>query len=167
LRTKLSVASLSHEVQCLKYAHGLIHDESRWTKNALARKANGKLCMWWDREATQFSLYGSLRRCCNIEADFFSVAGKVQNLIRERHGLDILSFNNDENTRYDDVVAIILDTMDSIQSTDRDEQIGSLLVTAEMKRDWKKDLESAIVLDNIEHVYYLGHWRAKQRLTFK
>lgn len=157
----LGIASRTHEVQCLKFAHGLINQESKWTKGAHARLANGSTTNWWNWKATQFSLYGALRRCCNLEEDFSAIAPTMQKFISMFGDFNLISFNDDDDISYNEIIQVIELTKQAILPELTEERIGKIWVDKAMKAGWNKDKAEAAGLSAIEYVYYLGYIKGR------
>lgn len=156
-----SISEISHYIQCVKYAHGLINEENKWIKGVLAKK-EGEQCSWWDRKADQYSLYGALRRCCPFENDFEFVGTIVQEYISRKYQKNIVSFNDDVNTEYKEITNLLFDVINIMDQNQSILRIGKISVNPEMRYGWKHDAAEVIGIGSQELAYYIGYMRGNK-----
>jgi hypothetical protein len=144
-----------HAAQCLRSALGLIDSEDKWARNAHAKLEDGSICPWWNWKAKQFSIYGAIRRCCNLTGEFTYVCSVITAMIFT----DLVSWNDDPDTTYEMVINVLDSSIDYILPEEKEEIIANILVTKKMKNDWKHDKIMAQELPSPEMIYWLGYSR--------
>jgi hypothetical protein len=97
--------------QIITRARALIADEVNWTRKALARDADGRLCAWNDARAAQFCALGALVRAASelIRDDyaahsFAMEAARHLLTVNGRSGACLPMIN--DNEEHADVVAL-------------------------------------------------------------
>lgn len=153
----------SHISQCLKRVYGLIENESSWTRLAHARRSNGRPTTWWDYTATQFSLYGALRRCNNQPGEFEDTAHLIQESIVQNYPNniikynDIIGFNENGAITHKDIILVLNAALNVLR---REITLESIIITKTMRKSWAEHVDEVSILD-LEHLYYLGYLAGK------